>query len=83
MKTTVEISTPLLRRAKRFAAKHNTTLRNLMEEGLAASLKSREESESSVVYEPLIFTAGNGLSPEFAHSGWDNIRDALYEGRGT
>lgn len=83
MKTTIEISTPLLRRAKRVAAKHNTTLRSLMEEGLASSLKAREQAETKAVYEPLIFKGGNGMRPEFADGGWDKIRDAIYEGRGA
>lgn len=82
MKTTIEISTPLLRRAKKTAARDGVTLRSLIEEGLARSLEARD-SASRPAYEPLVFTKGTGMNPEFAAGGWDKIRDAIYEGRGA
>jgi hypothetical protein len=83
MKTTIEISTPLLRRARRIAARDKTTLRRLVEDGLVTTLKAREQPSRPVVYEPLIFVGGSGMSPEFRDGGWENIRDALYDGRGA
>jgi hypothetical protein len=83
MKTTIEISAPLLRRAKRIAARDKTTLRRLVEDGLVATVKARERARRPIVYEPLIFTEGTGMSPEFAHGGWEKIRDAIYEGQGA
>jgi len=83
MKTTIEISTPLLRRAKRIAARDKTTLRRLVEDGLATTIAARECPERSIVYEPLVFKDGTGMSPEFVHGGWEKIRDAIYEGRGA
>jgi len=83
MKTTIEISTPLLRRAKKIAARDKITLRRIVEEGLVTSLKAREKAGSPVVYEPLIVVGGQGMTPEFRDGGWEKIRDAIYEGRGT
>ena len=81
MKTTIEISTPLLRRAKKAAAREGTTLRALIEEGLGKSLESRESRPRSVP--PLVTFKGNGLAPEFQGASWEKIRDAIYEGRGA
>ncbi len=81
MKTTIEISTPLLRRAKKVASREGITLRALIEEGLAKSLEARAAARPA--YEPLIFTKGTGMNPEFVTGGWEKIRDALYEGRGA
>lgn len=83
MKTTIEIATPLLRRAKKVAARDKTTLRRLVEEGLVKSLQAREQTGSPIVYKPLIFRGGSGMTPEFAAGGWEKIRDAIYEGRGA
>jgi hypothetical protein len=77
MKTTLEISTPLLRRAKKVAAQEGTTLRALVEEGLAQSLAARRKPPAKVP--PLVTFRGTGMNPEFAGGGWEKIRDALYE----
>jgi hypothetical protein len=81
MKTTLEISTPLLRRAKQTAARDGTTLRALVEEGLVQALAQRKAKKPAVP--PLLVVHGNGLTPEFAQGGWEKIRDAIYEGRGA
>jgi len=81
MKTTLEISTPLLRRAKRLAAREGTTLRALVEQALSSAIQARQKA--SPVIPPLVTFKGNGLTPEFAEGGWEKIRDAIYEGRGT
>ena len=83
MKTTIEISTPLLRRAKKIASRDGTTLRRLVEEGLVKTLQAREQPGLPIAYEPLIFVEGTGMNPEFAQGGWEKIRDAIYEGRGA
>jgi hypothetical protein len=82
MKTTIEISTPLLRRAKRLASREGITLRSLVEEGLQKTLKIREHATPAVL-PPLLVVGGRGMNPEFAQGGWDKIRDAIYEGRGA
>lgn len=81
MKTTIEISTPLLRRAKKTAARDGVTLRSLIEEGLAKSLEARASASAKVP--PLLVVGGKGLTPEFQGAGWDKFRDAIYEGRGA
>jgi hypothetical protein len=81
MKTTLEISTPLLRRAKRIAARDGTTLRALVEEGLNQTLSKRSEPPAKLP--PHVVVGGKGLNPEFAEGGWEKVRDAIYEGRGA
>lgn len=81
MKTTLEISTPLLRRARKVAARERTTLRALVEEGLAKSLEIRATKSAKIP--PLVVVQGRGLTPEFAAGGWEKIRAAIYEGRGA
>jgi hypothetical protein len=81
MKTTIEISTPLLRRARKLAARQGTTLRALVEEGLAKSIEARETAPAALP--PLLVVGGKGLTPEFQEGGWDKIRDVIYEGRGA
>jgi hypothetical protein len=81
MKTTLEISTPLLRRAKKVAARDGITLRALVEQGLTQTLAQRAAKKPAVP--PLLVVKGSGLSPEFATGGWEKIRDVLYEGRGA
>ena len=80
MKTTLEISTPLLRRAKKIAARDGTTLRALVEQGLAQTLTGRAKPPAKLP--PHVVVGGSGMSPEFAQGGWEKIRDAIYEGRG-
>jgi len=81
MKTTLEISDPLLREARKLAARQQTTLRALVEEGLRNVLR-RKKNKSSFRLRVASFK-GNGLTPEFADAGWDRIRDAIYEGHGS
>lgn len=81
MKTTLEISPPLLRRAKKIAARDGTTLRALVEEGLASTLRARQKPAAPIP--PLLVVKGSGMNPEFISGGWEKIRDAIYEGRGT
>jgi hypothetical protein len=83
MKTTIEISTPLLRRAKRIASRDQITLRRLVEEGLVTTLKTREQSRGAVIHPPLLVVGGKGLAPEFRDAGWEKVRDAIYKGRGA
>jgi hypothetical protein len=80
MKTTVEIADPLLRKAKKLAAKEGTTLRELVEHGLTLVLAGRERS-SGYVMADLRFH-GDGLTDEFKDAEWSKFRGAAYEGRG-
>ena len=81
MKTTVEISEPLLQRAKRVAARESTTLRDLIEAGLRHVLKERCRRKRFALRDARV--DGQGLQPEFSDAAWDRLRDAAYEGRGS
>jgi hypothetical protein len=80
MKTTIEISDPLLREARKLAEREGVTLRALVERGLhrvvaetrpAAPFRLRRASFK-----------GSGLQPGLRDASWDKLRDVIYEGRG-
>ena len=80
MKTTIEISDPLLREARKVAEHEGITLRALVERGLrrvvietkpGAPFKLRRASFK-----------GKGLQAEVRGASWDRLRDLAYEGRG-
>jgi hypothetical protein len=81
MKTTIEISDGLLRQAKALAEKQGTTIRALVEAGLRSVLKEQRMRARFVLRDASV--SGNGLRPEFRQERWDDVRDAIYEGRGT
>jgi hypothetical protein len=81
MKTTVELPDALLNRARRLAAREGTTIRALVEESLRRVLAERERGQRFEL-KPVTFK-GEGLSPEASRGGWDEIRDRIYDGRGT
>jgi hypothetical protein len=81
MKTTIEISDPLLRDARKLAEREGVTLRALVERGLrrvvaetkpAAPFKLRRASFK-----------GRGLQTDLGDASWDKLRDLSYEGRGA
>jgi hypothetical protein len=81
MKTTIDISDHLLNRGKELAREKNTTLKELIEEGLQLVLAAHAARKPHPI-EPVIF-GGQGLSPEFRGKSWAEIRDTIYEGYGT
>jgi Arc/MetJ family transcription regulator len=81
MKTTVHISDPLLEEAKALAAAEGTTLRELVEAGLRQIVAERRRRRKAFRLRDASFT-GRGLQPEFQGAGWDQIRDAIYQGQG-
>jgi hypothetical protein len=81
MKTTVEISDPLLRRAKQLASERGTSLRELVETGLRRVLDDERSPKPFVLRD--VRVAGSGLQPEFRSASWAQIRDAAYDGRGA
>ena len=81
MKTTIEISDTLLRKAKRLARKQGLTLRSLTEEGLQKVIDERSARKNFSV-RPITF-GGNGLTKEFKGKSWSQIRDASYDGHGS
>jgi hypothetical protein len=81
MKTTIDISESLLSAAKKAAARDDTTVRALVEEGLRRALAERQAREPFLLRRASF--AGQGLRPELAEAGWDRLRDLSYEGRGA
>ena len=81
MKTTIEISDPLLKDAKRLAAREGVTLRALVERGLRHELEQRKQ--------PTVFCLrnatfkGKGIQPGARGLSWDQLRELAYTGRGT
>ncbi len=81
MKTTVDISDELLKKAKRLAAKRRTTLRAIIEQGIRNTVKEHQRGAKYVL--PDMSVDGKGLQPEFKNKAWSDIRDAAYEGHGS
>ena len=80
MKTTLDISDPLLREARRLAAREGTTLRELVEQGLRQVVAENKRVVPFRLRKASF--AGRGLRPEVAGAGWEKLRDLAYEGRG-
>lgn len=81
MKTTIEISDPLLRRAKKLAVKRGTTLRAVVEDALRAELTAGEAGAAARSFHTHTFK-GRGLKTGLAWGDWATIRSLVYEGRG-
>ncbi len=77
MKTTLEISDPLLRDARRIAAREGTTLRALVEQGLRQIVTAKKKQRAGFRLRDVSFT-GRGLRPELRDAGWERIRDLIY-----
>jgi hypothetical protein len=78
MKTTVEISDPLLAEAKALAQQKGLTLRQLIEEGLRESI--REHHKPKPKFRLKDGSVGGGwLQRDYT---WDEILEMCYEGRG-
>ena len=80
MKTTLDISDPLLREARKIAARDRTTLRALVEQGLRKVIAERRAARPFRLRK--VTFKGQGLVPELRDADWDKIRDLAYEGRG-
>jgi hypothetical protein len=82
MKTTIEISDALLRRAKQLAVRRKTTLRSVIEHALRDSLERESSAKPPVPVETHAFK-GRGLQAGQSWEDWSTIRDLAYEGRGA
>jgi hypothetical protein len=80
MKTTVEIQSALLARAKRHARKTGKSLRALIEEGLRRVLDDAEPSR----YRLADRSVGESGGPNpLEHMAWRDLRDEIYGGGST
>lgn len=78
MKTSLELSENLFRRAKALARKRGTTLRSLIEEGLRKILSADHAAPTA---SPKILTfGGEGFADSFPGPdlSWNNLRGQVY-----
>jgi hypothetical protein len=80
MKTTVEISDPLMAAARAAADRDGTTVRALIERGLRLVLAERKE-RAPFRLRDASFT-GAGLHPDAVDADWQTLRERSYEDRG-
>jgi Bacterial antitoxin of type II TA system, VapB len=80
MKTTLDISDPLLQEARKVAARERTTLRALVEQGLRQVVADKKRRRSFRLRKASF--KGRGLRSELADASWDRLRELAYEGRG-
>jgi hypothetical protein len=80
VKTTLDISDPLLREARKIATRDRTTLRALVEQGLRKIIAERKVGRPFKLR--IVTFKGEGLVPELRDADWEKIRDLAYEGRG-
>ena len=81
MKTTIEIADDLANRAKAYAARHNITLRALVERGLREVLRVDRQQAGFKLKDASI--GGRGLQTEYRDADWSRIREAVYKDRGS
>jgi Bacterial antitoxin of type II TA system, VapB len=81
MRTTLDISDPLLREARKLAARERTTLRALVERGLRQVVAEKKYKPAFRLRKASV--GGRGLRPEFVDAAWDWLHDVAYKGRGS
>jgi hypothetical protein len=80
MKTTIEISDEIFDEAKTLAAKQQTTLRALVEEGLRWVLAQRRREQRFTLRDASV--QGRGVQAGVREGDWERIRELTYKGRG-
>ncbi len=80
MKTTIEISDPLLQRARKLAEREGLTLRALVERGLQRVLAEKKQAKPFRLRKASV--SGKGLQPAARNASWEELRERAYEGRG-
>ena len=81
MKTTIDLSDPILAAAKRLAAERGMTLREVVEAALRRHL-GEEEKPARRFRLPDASFGGRGPQPGVEEGDWEAIRARAYEGRG-
>jgi Arc/MetJ family transcription regulator len=81
MKTTIEISDDLMKKAKALAARRHITLREVIERGIRTTLKEEQREEKFSL--PNRSVEGKGFQAGFEDASWADIRDAVYKGQGA
>jgi len=80
MKMTVEISAPLLREARKLAAREGVTLGMLIERGLHRVVVGTKPGVPFKLRRASF--KGKGLQPDLRHASWERVRALAYEDRG-
>ena len=80
MKTTVEISNPLLREARKLTDREGVTLRALIERGLQRVLSETRRGKPFKLRRASF--KGEGLQPDVQGARWERLRDLAYQDRG-
>ena len=80
MKTTIEISDPLLIQARKLASQQGTTLRALIEQGLRAVVAEKPKMIDFRLRRASF--KGAGLQAEAQGATWDRLREMAYEDHG-
>ena len=80
MKTTVEISDPLLREVRELAAREGVTLRTLVERGLHRVIADTQRHAPFKLRRASF--KGKGLQAALREAPWDSIRELAYGDRG-
>ena len=80
MKTTIEISDPLLESGKKAAAREGATLRALVELGLRQVIETRERGGAFRLRKASF--RGQGLQPTAKDLTWEQMRELAYGERG-
>jgi len=81
MKTTIEISDPLLREARASAAEQGQTLRQVVEAGLRQALATRKERRRAFRLRDAS-VGGKGLRRGLSYDDWGRILDMAHGDRG-
>lgn len=76
MKTSFDISEPLLREVKELARRRGTTTKSLVEQALI-KLLAESDAVPSFTLRDVRYGSG-GMTAEFAHAGWEKLRDEIY-----
>jgi hypothetical protein len=80
VKTTIEISGPLLNSARKLAAREGVTLRTLVERGLSHVVRENKSLKPFRLRSAAF--KGRGLHDEFRDASWEKLSEAAYEGHG-
>ena len=81
MKTTVEISDPLVREVRKLAAREGVTFQTLVERGLHRVVSETKPGAPFKLRRASF--KGRGLQADLRGASWDRLRDLAYEGRGA
>lgn len=80
MKTTIDISDPILNQARKLAAQQGTTVKALVELGLRHILAEQRQMGNFRLRRASF--RGNGLKPELQDASWERLRELAYEAHG-